>query len=429
MKKVIALVVLLSIMLGSVTVSYAATEGKYGLFSYRLNGNGTAVITNYDWNGWNGKDDIYVPPMIEGYPVTAIDDEAFLSTQVIPYNDTTPGARVHLPESLVSIGNKAFFGSSLETVNIPNSIMLIGEGAFSNCKKLIKMDVAAGHTKYTTIEGVLYDKTKKELVACPHKVIMGKYGELQIPEGIVRIGSYAFYRMAKEGYISKVIIPSTVKEIGESAFWGAGISYNFLTEELATVGDYAFHGARISVYTNDVGGVFPVLHDVGKGCFENAILGWNDTYFVFEDEIPDYTFSACTTDSYARKEVFVSGDFKKIGKYAFAAGYLEPVLNLTWDACTEIDEHAFENARISYKGDYFEFGSALRKIGASAFAGCSVNEYKLPDTVEYIAYDAFDLHDDTFSVSKGSYAEIWATQNGYGYKCDGEEDDLSWLMS
>ena len=58
----------------------AADEKKSGDFFYRIKGNGTAVITGYDWNGNQGKD-IYIPNSLDGYTVTEIAEEAFARIQ------------------------------------------------------------------------------------------------------------------------------------------------------------------------------------------------------------------------------------------------------------------------------------------------------------------------------------------------------------
>lgn len=55
-----------------------------------------------------------------------------------------------------------------------------------------------------------------------------------------------------------------------------------------------------------------------------------------------------------------------------------------------------------------------------------VTDYRLPASLESIAIDAFPKG-STFIVDAGSYAELWCSENGFGYSIEGQEDDLSWL--
>lgn len=63
-----------------------------GLFTYSLKGNGTAVITGFDWQR-NGGKDVYIPRMIDGYTVTEIGAYAF-SSETAGYNSNNMNVRV-----------------------------------------------------------------------------------------------------------------------------------------------------------------------------------------------------------------------------------------------------------------------------------------------------------------------------------------------
>lgn len=44
--------------------------------------------------------------------------------------------KVKLPESLTKIGNNAFAGSGITEIQVPIKVSEIGDGCFSNCKRL-----------------------------------------------------------------------------------------------------------------------------------------------------------------------------------------------------------------------------------------------------------------------------------------------------
>lgn len=70
--------------------------------------------------------------------------------------------------------------------------------------------VSADNPYYTSVDGVIYTKDMKLLVCGPRS----RTQHLDIPEGVEYISDYAFLN----GKITSVSIPSSVKEIGRSAF-------------------------------------------------------------------------------------------------------------------------------------------------------------------------------------------------------------------
>ena len=71
---------------------------------------------------------VQVPAAIEGYPVTAIEDNAFQDTSVVT---------VELPPSVTEIGWFAFAGCrSLTSITLPASVESISYGAFDGCQSL-----------------------------------------------------------------------------------------------------------------------------------------------------------------------------------------------------------------------------------------------------------------------------------------------------
>ena len=54
-----------------------------------------------------------------------------------------------------------------------------------------------------------------------------------------------------------------------------------------------------------------------------------------------------------------------------------------------------------------------------------VTDYQLSSSLTNIAVDAFPKG-STFVVDEGSYAELWCSENGFGYSIEGQ-DNLDWL--
>ena len=128
-----------------------------------------------------------------------IGEEAFFLTAI---------EQIAIPNNVKVISWRAFAGTNLKKVAIPGAVEYIGEGAFYGCKNLTSFS-ASGN--YTSVDGVLFTKNKKTLVAFPS----GRGGEYKVPNGTEIIFAQAFRENEK---LTKVTFPESLKEIETLAF-------------------------------------------------------------------------------------------------------------------------------------------------------------------------------------------------------------------
>lgn len=206
--------------------------------------------------------------------VTAIEDYLFyecssLESIEIPNKVKTIGAyafymcenltNVKLPNKLVSIDKDAFYGCSLSSINIPSGVTSIEQSAFAKCDKLksavisgsvknltigyyafvdcslSSIDIPAGVTSiddeafigcdllasinvsennkaYCSVNGVLFNKDKTEIITYPK----GKKNEsYTIPGSVTKIRNFAFYNCYN---LRNIKIPNSVTAIEAKAF-------------------------------------------------------------------------------------------------------------------------------------------------------------------------------------------------------------------
>ena len=118
---------------------------------------------------------------------------------------------VEIPESVSRIESHAFTDTGIEHIFLPQSVTFIGEDCFSGCSNLMSIDVAEGNLVFSSLDGVLYDRNQTTLLVHPMKKSEECY---EVPLGVSSIGPCAF-----EGcFLSSVLIPKSVREVGESAF-------------------------------------------------------------------------------------------------------------------------------------------------------------------------------------------------------------------
>lgn len=92
------------------------------------------------------------------------------------------GTELNIPEkspdgeTVVAITSNAFSGCEmLEFVSIPESIESIGKNAFSACPSLAYIDVDMNNEYYSSVNGVLFSKSKDTLVKYPSNKSSDKY--------------------------------------------------------------------------------------------------------------------------------------------------------------------------------------------------------------------------------------------------------------
>ena len=431
MKRLISLVLALALLLAMGTLPAVADDERVsGAYTYRVKGNGTAVITGYDWSS----KDIYIPRMVDGYTVTEIGEKAF-----------NEGKRINtlvIPDTVISIGAFAFAFLPIDTINItiPSSVQHIGPGAFACMSGLEQFTVASGNTVYTTIGGVLFDKVKKELVAFPLE--KGDNSGYTIPDGIVSIGDFAFAH-ARLG--KNFTIPETVESIGAYAFLYAEFS------TIVSMKDPLFGNLRQETL------LLPKsIKSIGPYSFFHAsgLNGSSWKYILLDKtqlvEIPEGAFQASAG---VDESIQFPASLKYIGNNAF---YNVPMLgDLDLSSASnllEIGDNAFScEKHIARRKTKLKLtGTKLQKIGESAFQKANIVQVSLPDTLTSIGSHAFSKNNRLLQITlpasvseigedfcdrakvkltttPGTYAAVWASENGY--IVEGGSEDTSWLTN
>ena len=119
---------------------------------------------------------------------------------------------VYIPNSVTYLGDMAFEHTRLESVYIPDSVEYIGNNVFRGCFNLKDISVSEYNKRYESIEGILFDKKKGELIRYP----AAKEGAIYlVPNYINSIASCAFYDCSNIVYIE---IGDNVSSIGSDAF-------------------------------------------------------------------------------------------------------------------------------------------------------------------------------------------------------------------
>ncbi len=167
-----------------------------------------------------------IPSEIDGHTVVALGDGAFagcgnLSVVGLPATLERIGARafsgchslraVELPPACKSIGERAFAEcGKLKKVRLSMCEELAGEAVFAYCPALREFSVARGNPSFTILDGSLYSRDAKCLIAAA----VPKDGRFRVRPGVTEIAPYAF---CGSGVVD-VKLAKSVEKIGENAF-------------------------------------------------------------------------------------------------------------------------------------------------------------------------------------------------------------------
>lgn len=283
--------------------------------------------------GYSGDEEIVIiPQTINGHPVVSVEKgcfkenlnirEIYMSDFVESVNgdvfkDCSNLEKIHLSDSVTKFTSSAFSGcTSLTEINIPANMTEIPRGLFKDSPlttifigKSVKSispdafykgtpDFATGaYKKEKTIENLIIDSENESfssvdstLISKDGKKLIAELGDPEsviIPEGIEEICAQAYDRISS---LREVILPSTLKIIGDKAFAGTDITSIEIPESVEHIGIQAFSYCR-SLKKLDL---FNGLKTIGAQAFEGCPI--EDVFIpVTVESIGNDSFLAIST--------------------------------------------------------------------------------------------------------------------------------------
>ncbi len=424
----IALSVLLILSVASVAVSAAEYTGKCG------------ENVTYFFDESTGKLKISGEGAMYDY---YIDTSPFVSFKKIIKS-------VYVGEGVTSVGKYSLDNfDELEEVVIENNFVTIGERAFSYCDKLTSINIIC--KSVSTLGGVElgYDSFR----GC------SKLVNINLPEGVTKIDSYAFYNCVN---LKTLGIPKSVKTLGYNfAPFTTIIKYAGTSTEWMALRENDGKTGSMKYYTFSCQD--KIVYPSGN-CGNNVTWEINplDNCVIIsgEGKISDYTSDSRPLNLYWRNritKIIINEGIEAIGDFAFCD--FETVTSISlpdsvttigisaFDGCgiaditipnsvATIGNGAFKNCNnlkyISIPNSVTEigvgafasckslstvmFGDGLKTIGKSAFRDCdSLTSIIIPDSVETIGYRAFSNCESLSRVTIGD--GVKTIENYAFYEC------------
>ncbi len=380
------------------------------------------------------------------------DNKHFISIDGVLFNrDTTtivccPNTKATddyiIPEKVTTIGDCAFFGcKNLTKLIIPNHIQEICTSAFEECINIISVyiparvrgiascafsicyslqyfEVEKDNKFFSTIDGVLFNNDKTELISCPNK------SEYTIPASTRIIGRYAFQGdkdlksliipnsvvIIEEGALSfcnglsSITIPNNVRKIENSVFWHSeNLSSITIEYGIEKIGDRAFRQC-----TGLTSIVIPgSVKALGESCFQECTNLTNVTLNDGLEIIGKSAFLAKKIQS-----ITIPGSVKEIGEYAFQQcenlssiiieNGVEKIDDYAFSMCSSLDSIVIPgsvkeiNKTVFWKCENLKSATlqnGVEKIKEYAFYECNnLVSVTIPNSIKEIEFNALPNH-------------------------------------
>lgn len=217
---------------------------------------GTGAMTDYSWCKepsvpWR----VQFESVVIESGVTSIGDSAFFHSSL---------TSITIPDSVTSIGDHAFDRGSLTSITIPDSVTSIGDSAFLFCN-LTSVTIPTG---VTSIGNCAFYGSSLTSIAIPDNVTnigegafchctdladddgfvivcnvlcgyFGKDADVAVPTGVTRIDMAAFAGCSS---LASIAIPNSITSIGREAFSGCSNLMSItIPSGVTSIGNHAFY--------------------------------------------------------------------------------------------------------------------------------------------------------------------------------------------
>ena len=192
------------------SIGERAFEACRGLTSITIP-NSVTIIENKAFWGCSGLTSITIPNSVTSIGWLAFDGTAWYDNQpdgVVyagkvaydykAYISTIP-TRIVIKEGTLAIADEAFYGRSMTSIIIPNSVTNIGNKAFKRCESLTSVTIP---NSVTSIGGAAFDSCEG-------------LTNVTIGNSVTSIGDCAFQDCSG---LTRITIPNSVTSIGNAAF-------------------------------------------------------------------------------------------------------------------------------------------------------------------------------------------------------------------
>lgn len=321
---------------------------------------------------------------------------------LLQYPPAKADANFKVPDGITTLGSESFYrvpaltsidvnqvttltekcldnNYNLKQFTIPKSLTSIPDGAIADCP-ISKYVVETGHTVFSSDDnGVVFNTDKTKLLLYPTGRTDATY---TIPSTVKEIGGSAFFGASN---LTSITIPSTVKTLGESAFaWCPKLATVTFTETAS------IEELPKTCFNQDVALTTITLPSSCKIIDGDAFLNCTGLTTVNVPNGSQLTtlssqcFKGCNLTSF---NFLGSCDLTTIGNEVFR-GMTNLKSFVLPASVTTLGQNAFRNCS-NLTSFTFASDAQITEIGSGALADCGITDITLPSSLQKINSESF----------------------------------------
>ena len=347
--------------------------------------------------------------------------------------------KISIPESVIEIKEKAFFGCKQieEVIYDSSKEVSIGASAFAGCSQLKNIVMPSNATYGVSVfsgcpiinatigvsgvKNVEKNYLKNITIIGEGDLVGGAFANcgllesVQFEKGVTSIGNSAFSSCES---LKTITLPETLLSIGERAFYKCeqiqNVNFNGLIDDWVEI-EFLDYTSNPTYFSKDLYVSNTLLSDVvlteatkiSYNAFVNCKSIKSVTLSDTVVEIKGGAFKECTSLS----TVVLSNELKKIGYYAFANCTSLRQIELP-SSLTELEDGAFEKCTSLAT---ITLGDQITYIGVNAFANCtSLGQIELPSSLTELKDGTFENCTSLATITLGdqiTYIGVNAFEN------------------
>ena len=314
---------------------------------------------------------------------------------------------IEIPKTVIKIGDYAFYDcKSLTSIDIPNDVAEIGDYAFSNCTNLVSIGMPNSVTKigsstFSYCKSLTSIDIPNGVTEIESATFLGctSLASINLPESITMIGSYAFERCSN---LTSIDISNSVTEIENDAFaYCTSLTSVNIPNSVTKIEFAVFSDCTNLTSVNIPNSITKIEYAVFSGCTSLTSVNIPNSVTKIESAV----FSGCTSLT----SINIPNSVTAIESLAFnnctsltsidIPNSVTRLANQIFRGCTSLASVNLSNSITKIESAVFSGCTSLASInlpesitmiGSRAFEGCSnLTSIDIPNSVTEIENDAF----------------------------------------
>ena len=291
---------------------------------------------------------------------------------------------IEIPKTVIKIGDYAFYDcKSLTSIDIPNDVAEIGDYAFSNCTNLVSIGmpnsvIKIGSSTFSYCKSLTSIDIPNSVTEIESATFLGctSLASINLPESITMIGSRAFEGCSN---LTSIDIPNSVTEIENDAFaYCTSLTSVNIPNSVTKIEFAVFSGCTSLTSINIPNSITKIEYAVFSGCTSLTSINIPNSVTAIES----LAFNNCTSLT----SIDIPNSVTRLADQIFRGCTSLASVNLS-NSITKIESAVFSGCTSLAS---INLPESITMIGSRAFEGCSnLTSIDIPNSVTEIENDAF----------------------------------------